>query len=173
MCGNRACPPPLQALAKYAFGMGTLQVLGCTGIFALCALPVGHGIATQVWEGRAGGITTQVHDWEANVGNPALRSPPSDWVERGLIPRDCNALVAAVQVLETVAGAPHSLVSIRSVDEVRAFVARWAGVWRFALQGVSLHAEDLQGSPHTLQVSPCCLGMSPCLGLCHSSSKFA
>ena len=58
----------LQALAKYAFGMGTLQVIGCTGIFALCALPVGQGVATQV--------------------------------------------------LEVVAGAPQSLVSIRTVDEV-------------------------------------------------------
>ena len=52
--------------------MGSLQILACTGIFALCALPVGQGIATQI--------------------------------------------------LEDVAGAPHSLVSIRTIDEVNAGV---------------------------------------------------
>ena len=56
--------------------MGSLQILACTGIFALCALPVGQGVATQI--------------------------------------------------LEDVAGAPHSLVSIRTIDEVKhGFVGAW------------------------------------------------
>mmetsp|Transcript_27448 Transcript_27448/g.69813 ORF Transcript_27448/g.69813 Transcript_27448/m.69813 type:complete len:942 (-) Transcript_27448:1022-3847(-) len=57
----------LKALAKYAFGLGTLQVVLCTGIFTAFALPAGSGLGTHI--------------------------------------------------LESVAHAPHSLVSIRSVDE--------------------------------------------------------
>jgi Kef-type K+ transport system membrane component KefB len=59
----------LQALAKYAFGLGTLQMLLCTAIFSAFALPLGHGVGTQL--------------------------------------------------LEWLAHAPPSLVSIRSIDEVR------------------------------------------------------
>ena len=40
--------------------MGTLQVIGCTGIFALCALPVGQGLSTQVIEVVAGAPHNQV-----------------------------------------------------------------------------------------------------------------
>ncbi|KAG2451237.1 hypothetical protein HYH02_003844 [Chlamydomonas schloesseri] len=36
----------LKALAKYAFGLGSLQVLFCTGIFTAFALPAGHSIGT-------------------------------------------------------------------------------------------------------------------------------
>ncbi|KAG2435789.1 hypothetical protein HXX76_006985 [Chlamydomonas incerta] len=36
----------LKALAKYAFGIGSLQVLLCTGIFTAFALPAGHSIGT-------------------------------------------------------------------------------------------------------------------------------
>lgn len=38
----------LQALAKYAFGLGTLQMVLCTLAFTLFALPVGNGIGTQI-----------------------------------------------------------------------------------------------------------------------------
>jgi len=38
----------LQALAKFAFGLGTLQMLLCTLAFTLFALPVGNGIGTQI-----------------------------------------------------------------------------------------------------------------------------
>lgn len=40
----------LKALAKYAFGLGTLQMALCTLLFSLAALPVNHGIATQFLE---------------------------------------------------------------------------------------------------------------------------
>lgn len=36
----------VQALAKYAFGLGSIQVLLSTAIFSACALPVGRGLAT-------------------------------------------------------------------------------------------------------------------------------
>lgn len=38
----------MQALAKYAFGLGTLQMVLCTLAFTLFALPVGNGIGTQI-----------------------------------------------------------------------------------------------------------------------------
>ncbi len=38
----------LQALAKFAFGLGSLQMLLCTLAFTLFALPVGNGIGTQI-----------------------------------------------------------------------------------------------------------------------------
>lgn len=38
----------LKALAKFAFGLGTLQMLLCTLAFTLFALPVGNGIGTQI-----------------------------------------------------------------------------------------------------------------------------
>lgn len=43
------CSPSLccsQALAKFAFGLGSIQVLLCTALFSACALPVGRGLAT-------------------------------------------------------------------------------------------------------------------------------
>lgn len=40
----------VQALAKYAFGMGTLQMVFCTGAFCLAGLPVGQGLVTQFLE---------------------------------------------------------------------------------------------------------------------------
>lgn len=43
-------PPPLQALAKYAFGLGFLQIGVCTAAFTLMALPAGNGIMTQFME---------------------------------------------------------------------------------------------------------------------------
>lgn len=39
---------PLQGLAKYAFGLGTLQMTLCILAFSLFALPVGHGIGTEI-----------------------------------------------------------------------------------------------------------------------------
>ena len=42
------CPSPAQALAKYAFGLGSLQMLTTTAAFTLFALPVGAGIGTQI-----------------------------------------------------------------------------------------------------------------------------
>ena len=59
----------MQALAKFAFGMGSLQVIVTTLLFTAFALPVGHSFGT--------------------------------WF------------------LEVVCRAPPSLVSIRTVDEVR------------------------------------------------------
>jgi len=38
----------LRGLAKYAFGLGTLQVLITTGIFACMGLPIGHGLGTEI-----------------------------------------------------------------------------------------------------------------------------
>jgi hypothetical protein len=63
----------LNALAKYAFGMGTLQMVICTAIFTAACLPV--------------------------VGMAGSYSPMSEF-------------------LEDVANAPHTLVSISSLDEV-------------------------------------------------------
>lgn len=52
---RRCCTPYLlkfraQALAKYAFGLGLLQMFCCTAAFTLFALPVGNGIGTQILE---------------------------------------------------------------------------------------------------------------------------
>lgn len=71
-CCSCLTPPPLapQALSKYAFGMGSLQVIITTLLFTAVALPAGSGLGT--------------------------------WF------------------LEKVCHAPPSLVSIRTVDEVRA-----------------------------------------------------
>ena len=38
----------LQGLAKFAFGLGTLQMLLCIAAFTLFALPVGHGVGTEI-----------------------------------------------------------------------------------------------------------------------------
>eukprot|EP00891_Asterochloris_glomerata_P001180 jgi/Astpho2/1180/Aster-07718 len=38
----------LPGLAKYAFGLGTLQMLLCIAAFTLFALPVGHGVGTEI-----------------------------------------------------------------------------------------------------------------------------
>ena len=38
----------MQALAKYAFGLGSLQMLLTTSAFTLFALPVGQGVGTQI-----------------------------------------------------------------------------------------------------------------------------
>ncbi|KAK9810162.1 hypothetical protein WJX72_005895 [[Myrmecia] bisecta] len=38
----------LKGLAKYAFGLGTLQMLLCTAAFTVFALPVGNGVGTQI-----------------------------------------------------------------------------------------------------------------------------
>ncbi len=38
----------MQGLAKYAFGLGTLQMLLCIAAFTLFALPVGHGVGTEI-----------------------------------------------------------------------------------------------------------------------------
>ncbi|GLC53047.1 hypothetical protein PLESTB_000702300 [Pleodorina starrii] len=40
----------LKSLAKFAFGLGSLQVALCTGIFTAFALPVGHGLGTVFLE---------------------------------------------------------------------------------------------------------------------------
>lgn len=40
----------VQALAKYAFGLGVLQMLLCTAAFSLFSLPVGNGVGTQILE---------------------------------------------------------------------------------------------------------------------------
>ena len=39
-----------QALAKYAFGLGLLQMLFTTAAFTVFSLPVGHGIGTVILE---------------------------------------------------------------------------------------------------------------------------
>lgn len=41
----------LQALSKYAFGMGLLQMVLCTAAFTAFALPVGHGLGSMILEG--------------------------------------------------------------------------------------------------------------------------
>jgi hypothetical protein len=40
----------MQALAKYAFGLGLTQMFLCTLAFSLFSLPVGKGIGTQILE---------------------------------------------------------------------------------------------------------------------------
>jgi hypothetical protein len=90
----------LQALAKYAFGMGSLQVIITTLLFTAVALPAGSGLGT--------------------------------WF------------------LEKVCNAEPSLVSIRSVDEVRctaglycSSVLQWCTAWvpSFGWQQLSSRAE--------------------------------
>lgn len=53
--------PTPQSLAKYAFGMGSLQMSLTTVAFTLAALPVGKGLMTQFLEkaSRRGGT----HSW--------------------------------------------------------------------------------------------------------------
>lgn len=48
--GTHCCCCITQALAKYAFGMGTLQMVLCTGAFSLAGLPVGQGLVTHFLE---------------------------------------------------------------------------------------------------------------------------
>ncbi len=43
-------PPCAQALAKYAFGLGLLQMVFSTAAFTLFSLPVGAGIGTVILE---------------------------------------------------------------------------------------------------------------------------
>lgn len=43
-----ALPICVQALAKFAFGMGTLQMVLCTVVFSLVGLPPGESLFTQV-----------------------------------------------------------------------------------------------------------------------------
>ncbi len=74
-CMHRTPAAFLQALAKYAFGMGSLQVIITTLLFTAVALPAGSGLGT--------------------------------WF------------------LEKVCNAPPSLVSIRTVDEVRQISGRY------------------------------------------------
>eukprot|EP00199_Chlamydomonas_sp_CCMP681_P001509 CAMPEP_0119110844 /NCGR_PEP_ID=MMETSP1180-20130426/32455_1 /TAXON_ID=3052 ORGANISM="Chlamydomonas cf sp, Strain CCMP681" /NCGR_SAMPLE_ID=MMETSP1180 /ASSEMBLY_ACC=CAM_ASM_000741 /LENGTH=840 /DNA_ID=CAMNT_0007097455 /DNA_START=229 /DNA_END=2751 /DNA_ORIENTATION=+ len=40
----------LKALAKFAFGLGTLQIVICTSIFTCFALPAGQGLGTHILE---------------------------------------------------------------------------------------------------------------------------
>lgn len=54
----------LKALAKYAFGLGTLQMVITTGVFTAFALPVGHGIGTQI----------MVNVFHAPMGLASIRS---------------------------------------------------------------------------------------------------
>jgi hypothetical protein len=54
-----ACVATRQALAKYAFGLGVLQMVLCTAAFTLFSLPVGQGIGTQVscaWTRNSGAL---------------------------------------------------------------------------------------------------------------------
>lgn len=46
--GCKAASFVLQALAKYAFGLGTITMLATTAAFTLFALPVGKGIGTRI-----------------------------------------------------------------------------------------------------------------------------
>lgn len=40
----------MQALAKYAFGLGLLQMLLTTAAFTIFSLPVGNGVGTIILE---------------------------------------------------------------------------------------------------------------------------
>ncbi len=82
----------MQALAKYAFGLGTLQMVLCTAIFAAAGWPSnGHGPLAFL-----------------GLGGESL----------------------VTEFLEDVANASHSLVSIRTMVEVRGRGGAWA--WRDA-----------------------------------------
>ena len=53
------CPPFLQALARFAFGMGTLQMLICTVAFIAVGLPPGTALFSQV--GRRSLMACSIH----------------------------------------------------------------------------------------------------------------
>jgi hypothetical protein len=50
LCDTACFPCYLQALSKYAFGMGSLQVILSTLLFTAVALPVGSGLGTWFLE---------------------------------------------------------------------------------------------------------------------------
>jgi hypothetical protein len=106
-----------QALAKYAFGLGLLQMFLCTLAFSLFSLPVGKGIGTQILE---------VVSCRLGAGQDLLRCPaaqqlvwpsshcgPATGAERGQISNPEPRRARRVQVFR----ASPQLAAIRSVDE--------------------------------------------------------
>ncbi len=46
--GAKALAVHVQALAKYAFGLGTVTMVACTLVFTGMSLPPGQGLGTQI-----------------------------------------------------------------------------------------------------------------------------
>lgn len=104
----------LKALAKYAFGMGTLQMVLCTGIFTLAGLPLGHGLVTQFLEtfGHASHrlVTIRSID-EAVVIGAALSLSSSAFVlqllaERGEMATRFGSATLGILLLQDIAVVP-------------------------------------------------------------------
>jgi len=114
----------LKALAKYAFGMGSLQMLLCTGIFTACALPVGHGIATQFLEELVHAphslVSIRTVD-EAIVIGAALSMSSSAFVlqlltERGELPTRLGSATLGILLFQDIAVVPF-LVLLPLIEE--------------------------------------------------------
>lgn len=73
-------PPEPQALAKFAFGMGTLQMLICTVAFALLGLPPGDAFFSQASRRVAGGKGCRVRPWtQSSAARLRCLQVPQPW----------------------------------------------------------------------------------------------
>lgn len=98
----------LKALAKYAFGLGTLQMIACTSAFSLFALPVGNGLGTFILEKVASAtpnlVSIRTVD-EAVVIGGALAMSSSAFVlqlltERGEMPTRAGSATLGILLLQ-------------------------------------------------------------------------
>ena len=113
----------VQALAKYAFGLGLLQMFLCTLAFSLFSLPVGKGIGTQILEVVSLGIRV----WSQAACRPGPVAVPCSTAARvaviGVLPQlvptgaESSTLNPAVPAAVQVFRASPQLAAIRSVDE--------------------------------------------------------
>ncbi|CAG9465914.1 unnamed protein product [Pedinophyceae sp. YPF-701] len=104
----------LKALAKYAFGLGTLQMVLTTLFFCACALPAGNGVVTHFLEAVAGAphslVAIRTTD-EAVVIGAALSLSSSAFVlqlltERGELPTRYGAATLGILLLQDIAVVP-------------------------------------------------------------------
>ena len=104
----------LKALAKYAFGLGTLQMIVCTSAFSLFALPVGNGLGTNILEKVASApaslVSIRTVD-EAVVIGGALAMSSSAFVlqlltERGEMPTRSGSATLGILLLQDIAVVP-------------------------------------------------------------------
>ncbi|KAL6758236.1 Sodium/hydrogen exchanger family-domain-containing protein [Haematococcus lacustris] len=104
----------LKALAKYAFGLGTLQMIACTAIFSAFALPVGQGLGTRILEALAHASPSLVSIRsvdEAVVIGGALSLSSSAFVlqllnERGEMPTRVGSATLGILLLQDIAVVP-------------------------------------------------------------------
>jgi Kef-type K+ transport system membrane component KefB len=104
----------LKALAKYAFGLGTLQMVACTLAFSMFALPVGNGLGTTILEKVASAppslVSIRSVD-EAVVIGGALAMSSSAFVlqlltERGEMPTRSGSATLGILLLQDIAVVP-------------------------------------------------------------------